>query len=212
VYRKRVGYPELKRAVHEQAALHKATLVLIEDKASGTQLCQELINEGLRIVKAVRPEGDKVMRFNAQTATIENGFVYLPREASWLAEYIHEITSFPSSKYNDQADSTSQALAWINMQPESVASGLYRNMRAREMHRAGIKIEDIAAKLNVTPYEIKEILAMENKDYDPLAGYRLRIMKRCHECGEEFTDNVEWSVEDGKIYHATCRQKRSSGR
>jgi predicted phage terminase large subunit-like protein len=212
VYRKRVGYPELKRAVHEQAALHKATLVLIEDKASGTQLCQELINEGLRIVKAVRPEGDKVMRFNAQTATIENGFVYLPREASWLADYIHEITSFPSSKYNDQADSTSQALAWINMQPESVANGLYRNMRAREMYRGDIPIEVIAAKLNVTPDEIKEILAMENKVYDPLAGYRLRIMKRCHECGEEFTDNVEWSVEDGKIYHATCRQKRSSGR
>jgi hypothetical protein len=80
------------------------------------------------------------------------------------------------------------------------------------MDRAGIKIEEIAAKLNVTPNEINEILAMEYKRYDPLAGYRLRIMKRCHECGEEFTDNVEWSVEDGKIYHATCRQKRSSGR
>ena len=50
------------------------------------------------------------MRLLAQTATMENGFVYLPQQASWLAEYIHEITTFPSAKYDDQADSTSQAL------------------------------------------------------------------------------------------------------
>ena len=35
------------------------------------------------------------MRFNAQTATIENGFVYVLQQAPWLAEYIHEITTFP---------------------------------------------------------------------------------------------------------------------
>ena len=117
VFRKRLGYPDLKRAVLEQAEIHRATIVLIEDKASGTQLIQELVKEGLRIVKAVKPEADKIMRFDAQTATIENGFVYLPQQAPWLAEYIHEITTFPSAKYDDQADSTSQALAWINQSP-----------------------------------------------------------------------------------------------
>jgi hypothetical protein len=30
---------------------------------------------------------------------------------------LREITTFPSSKYDDQADSTSQALARINRQP-----------------------------------------------------------------------------------------------
>ena len=97
VFRKRKGYPDLKRAA-ELARMHRATLVLIEDKASGTQLIQELVKAGLRIVKAVKPEADKIMRFNAQTATIENGFVYLPQQASWLAEYIHEITTKRASK------------------------------------------------------------------------------------------------------------------
>jgi predicted phage terminase large subunit-like protein len=101
----------------EQAEIHRATIVLIEDKASGTQLIQELVKGGLRIVKAVKPEVDKIMRFNAQTATIENGFVYVPQQTPWLAEYIHEIITFPSAKYDDQADSTSQALAWINQSP-----------------------------------------------------------------------------------------------
>jgi predicted phage terminase large subunit-like protein len=38
--------------------------------------------------------------------------VYLPSEAPWLAEYLHELTTFPFGKYDDQVDSTSQALAW----------------------------------------------------------------------------------------------------
>lgn len=47
------------------------------------------------------------------TSTIENGLVYLPEKAEWLAEYMHEMTLFPFGKYDDQADSTSQALDWV---------------------------------------------------------------------------------------------------
>ena len=32
------------------------------------------------------------MRMHAQTAMIENGFVHLPREAGWRAQYLHELT------------------------------------------------------------------------------------------------------------------------
>lgn len=117
VFRRQLNYPDLKRAVREQAVEQRASVVLIEDRASGTQLIQELVHEGLRVVRAVTPVGDKVMRFNAQTATIENGFVALPGEAPWLNDYLHEITTFPNAKYDDQADSTSQALAWINQNP-----------------------------------------------------------------------------------------------
>jgi predicted phage terminase large subunit-like protein len=113
VLRKRLNYPELKRAVRAQAEVHRATVVLIEDKASGTQLIQELVHDGCSLVKAITPAGDKVMRMHAQTATIENGFVFLPKEAPWLAEYLHELTTFPRGKHDDQVDATSQALAWI---------------------------------------------------------------------------------------------------
>jgi predicted phage terminase large subunit-like protein len=112
VLRKRMGYPDLKRAVREQWQTHGATVVLIEDKASGTQLIQELIHEGVHAVTRYKPDCDKLMRLHAQTGAIENGFVYLPREAHWLAQYLHELTTFPNSKYDDQVDSTSQALAW----------------------------------------------------------------------------------------------------
>jgi predicted phage terminase large subunit-like protein len=78
VLRKGMEYPELKRAVREQRKIFDASVVLIENKASGTQLLQELINDGLYAATAYEPEGDKIMRMHAQTAMIENGFVHLP--------------------------------------------------------------------------------------------------------------------------------------
>jgi predicted phage terminase large subunit-like protein len=85
VMRKRIEYPELKRAVREQCQAFEGSVVLIEDKASGTQLIQELVQEGLHAVTRYRPQSDKIMRMHAQTAMIENGFVHLPKEAGWLA-------------------------------------------------------------------------------------------------------------------------------
>jgi predicted phage terminase large subunit-like protein len=118
VYRDRLEYPALKRAVALQAARFKPENILIEDRASGTQLIQELIHESVHSVTAFNPEGlDKIMRMHSVTSTIENGFVYLPEKADWLPAYLHELTTFPNGKHNDQTDSTSQALHWAKEQP-----------------------------------------------------------------------------------------------
>jgi predicted phage terminase large subunit-like protein len=113
VFRKRIGYPDLKRAVHDQAQAFGPQTILIEDKASGTSLIQELVNEGIHEIKKYEPKMEKTMRVHSVTSTIENGFVHLPDKAAWLGEYLHELTSFPNGKYDDQADSTSQALDWF---------------------------------------------------------------------------------------------------
>jgi predicted phage terminase large subunit-like protein len=117
VLRKKLAYPDLKRAVQEQSDLFKPTVILIEDKASGTQLIQEFIEAGLSSVTRYKPDGDKIMRLHAQTAAIENGFVHLPIEAHWLADYTHELTMFPNGRFDDQVDSTAQALAWSKQRP-----------------------------------------------------------------------------------------------
>ena len=113
VLRQRLEYPALKRAVREQQSLFNASVVLIEDKASGTQLIQELIVDGFHQVTRYKPECDKIMRLHAQTAIIENGFVHLPEAAPWLVEYLHEMTVFPRGKHDDQVDSTAQFLDWF---------------------------------------------------------------------------------------------------
>jgi len=135
--RRRMEYPELKREVRAQYERFRPSVVLIEDKASGTQLIQELIREGLYAVTRYQPQTDKVMRMHAQTAMIENGFVHLPDTAPWLAPYLHELTVFPHGKHDDQVDSTAQMLDWYKQGsgPSSNAGifELYR-MQAEEAH------------------------------------------------------------------------------
>ena len=113
VFRKRLDYPDLKRALREQSARFLPRNILIEDKASGTQLIQELIREGVHGVTRYEPTMDKIMRMHSVTSTIENGLVYLPTEADWLWDYYRELVAFPACKHDDQADSTSQALDWV---------------------------------------------------------------------------------------------------
>jgi predicted phage terminase large subunit-like protein len=112
VFRKRLNYPDLKRAVKEQVRQHRADKILIEDKASGTQLIQDLHSEGIYGIEPydAPPGSDKTLRLYAQTAEFESGRVLLPRSAPWLEEYVRELTTFPGTKYDDQVDSTTQAL------------------------------------------------------------------------------------------------------
>jgi|SRR5579871_4149485 len=113
VFRRKLNFPELKRAVIAQARWLGATTVLIEDRASGTQLIQEVMGELGGGVAKITPLVDKVMRLHGQTAKIENGFVHLPRSAPWLEDYLSELTTFPRGRHDDQVDSTSQALEWL---------------------------------------------------------------------------------------------------
>jgi predicted phage terminase large subunit-like protein len=122
VFRQKLNYPDLKRAVLAQAERFKANTIIIEDKASGTQLIQDLRFDGVFGIQLYEPPPgtDKVMRLHAQAMGFENGLVFLPRSAPWLADYINELTSFPGAKYDDQVDSTTQALDYLR----SSTSGL----------------------------------------------------------------------------------------
>jgi predicted phage terminase large subunit-like protein len=115
VFRAKLDYPSLRRTVIDLAASWKADVVLIEEKASGIQLVAELREMHVRGVKGYEPKGDKVMRLHAQTGTIESGMVWVPESAPWLAEYLHELTTFPASKHDDMVDSTSQVLEWLKL-------------------------------------------------------------------------------------------------
>lgn len=112
VLRRRMNYPDLKRAVRAEAMKYKPDIILIENKASGISLIQELRRDGMNGILEVEPEGDKFTRMSTCLTWIEEGNVRLPKLAPWLAEYRAELESFPVGKKDDQVDSTSQALAW----------------------------------------------------------------------------------------------------
>ncbi len=128
VFRRRLAFPDLIRAAIDEDARFSPEVILIEDRASGTQLIQTLIELGLKHATGAAPEGDKLMRLHAQTAAMENGFVWLPREAPWLADYLRELTLFPAGRHDDQVDSTAQALAWVRNRPR--APGMVEHWRS----------------------------------------------------------------------------------
>jgi predicted phage terminase large subunit-like protein len=135
VLRERLDYPNLKRAVRSQAQIFGAQVILIENKASGIQLIQELVAEGLRGITKYEPNsGDKTMRMHAQTAFIENGFVHLPAQAHWLGDYLHELVTFPRGTYGDQVDSTSQALHWIQQGQDCAGWIEFYRLEAERAH------------------------------------------------------------------------------
>lgn len=114
VFRKRVEFSDLIAAVRQLCVSANVSRLLIEDAASGQQLIQRLRDEpanGVPFPIAVRPAGDKVVRFEAQASRIEAGQVVLPRSAPWLADFVAEVTRFPGGHYDDQADALAQLLA-----------------------------------------------------------------------------------------------------
>src|SRR5438876_5631320 len=158
--RQRLEYPALKRAVREQQNLFNATEVLIEDKASGTQLIQELIADGCHGVIRYQPTSDKAMRLHAQTAMIENGFVHIPESAPWLAEYLHEMTVFPNGKHDDQVDSTAQFLDWFKKPFRG--QGIFEYYRRRAAEEAERRRQTQPARTVWQPGSM-EWLAEQNK-------------------------------------------------
>lgn len=115
VFRKRMAYPELKRAAVSLAERWRPSAVLVEDKGSGTSLIQELRAITALPVIPVDPKGvNKVDRLVAVSSLFEAGLVYLPSVAPWSLDYEIELTIFPLAPNDDQVDSTSQALKWMH--------------------------------------------------------------------------------------------------
>ena len=142
VFRERLEYPDLKRKVLELAREFRANEVLVEDASSGVQLIQELRREGLPQIVAVRALGEKELRMRSQTPVMESGHVWLPREAAWLHTFESELAVFPKGRFDDQADSVSQALEFIGRPvPED---GFYALAIMETLARYGLKPADLS--------------------------------------------------------------------
>ncbi len=115
VWRGRLEFPQLRRKLISLACENMPNRVLVEQAGPGLHLIQELgttPTPGVPIPIGIKPEGDKLVRMEAQCARFEAGQVHLPREAPWLSEFLHEIFAFPKGRHDDQVDSVSQFLNW----------------------------------------------------------------------------------------------------
>jgi predicted phage terminase large subunit-like protein len=116
VWRERVAYPDLKRMVEELADVWMPDAVLVEEKASGQSLLQSLKQETSLPIVGIPVDTDKVSRAHSVTALFSAGRVHFPEDAPWLPTFLHELELFPASAYDDQVDTTTQALRYLRSQ------------------------------------------------------------------------------------------------
>ena len=112
VWRERVEYPALRRAIIEQAEAWNPDAILIEDKATGQAVIQELRDTTRLPVVPVEPEGDKQTRMSIESSWYASGLIEHPAHAPWLHDLERELTTYPYSTDDDQVDSVSQYLRW----------------------------------------------------------------------------------------------------
>ena len=110
IVKERFEFPELKKAALEQYQYWEPESVIIEAKASGLPLIQELRQLGIPVINFTPSRGnDKVSRVHAVAPLFESGAVWAPKER-WAEEMIEECAMFPHAEHDDLVDSMSQAL------------------------------------------------------------------------------------------------------
>ena len=108
--RVRLDFPELKRLAYEEYKYWEPDCILIEAKASGTPLTQELRRMGIPVTAYTPSRGqDKIARMNSVAPIFESGMVWAPDE-SFAEEVIEEMASFPFGDNDDYCDSATMAL------------------------------------------------------------------------------------------------------
>ncbi|WP_054000524.1 phage terminase large subunit [Ahrensia marina] len=113
LYRLKATYPGIKARITETQRLWNVNVTLLEKADSGRNLYADLRRIGESQYRAITPRGSKEDRLAACSALIEEGRVFLPDEADWKSTLIHELLSFPNTRYDDQVDSVTLFLNYM---------------------------------------------------------------------------------------------------
>jgi predicted phage terminase large subunit-like protein len=109
-FKERMDFPELKKKALELYNDYKPDTCIIEAKATGTPLIQELRATGVLISDYTPSRGnDKITRVNSVADIFASGIVWAP-PTKWADDVIEEFASFPAGENDDLVDSATQAL------------------------------------------------------------------------------------------------------
>ena len=134
-----LSFPDLKPKVLEEYRsvygegkdAKRVDMILVEDKAAGISLIQELQRAGLPVRSYNPGKADKMQRLQIVAAIIASGRVWLPESSerkgyvsNWAEGFLSQICAFPDSTHDDFVDACSQALrmlkdmGWLDIDPE----------------------------------------------------------------------------------------------
>jgi predicted phage terminase large subunit-like protein len=135
-WQERMQYPDLRKKVQEEYEVSygadsesdtgefvkgkRVDLILVEDKASGISLIQDMQRAHLP-VRAYNPgRADKVQRLSIVANIIAHGRVWIPESSvrrgyvrDWAEGFVSQICSFPEATHDDYVDACTQALRYL---------------------------------------------------------------------------------------------------
>ena len=111
-FNERVEFPDLKSEAIEHNVAYTPDMTLIEKKASGHSLRQELSRAGVRC-RAIDPgTKDKIFRAHMVAPIMKAGRLwYIPR--NWAYDVINQCAKFPTGEHDDLVDTVVMMLAYL---------------------------------------------------------------------------------------------------
>ena len=108
--RGRWDFPELKSTAKEEYKYWEPDMVIVEAKATGTPLTDELRTMGIPVINYTPSKGrDKHTRMHMVAPIFESGMVWAP-DKKFSEDVIEECVAFPNGDNDDYCDSMSMAL------------------------------------------------------------------------------------------------------
>ncbi len=128
-----LGYPDLrKKTIEEWHSLYgktskrkgrKADVVLVEAKASGQSLLQDLRAANIPAVPYNPGNADKVNRAHQASPILELDCLWIPESkkdpgkfVSWAREFVQQVEYFPNAEHDDYVDTFTQAMILLRDQ------------------------------------------------------------------------------------------------
>ena len=109
-FKDRMAFPELKEIALKHYKEWEPDAFVVEKKAAGAPLIQELRQIGIPVQEFTPSRGnDKMVRLNAVADLFASGKVWAP-DTRWAREVIEEVAAFPVGEHDDYVDTTTQAL------------------------------------------------------------------------------------------------------
>lgn len=177
----RCEFPELKRKVTAFAQEWRPNVILVEDKASGQSLIQDLQASTRFPVLAIKVDSDKVSRAHAVSPLVECGKVFLPQSAPWLADFLYSMCVFPAGADDDDVDSCTQALNY--MRGSNLSHGLIDYLK--QLAAAPQQIPAMSP-----PAAKEEAKPQECEACGSTALTKLPHCWRCQQCGSQFGEKA----------------------
>jgi predicted phage terminase large subunit-like protein len=118
----KLEYPDLKNQILLASSKYKPNVILIEDKASGQSLVQDLKRSTRLPILPIKPQGDKTTRVYLITPLFEAKKVFIRLNDPNTVRIINECAEFPFSAHDDIVDAISQALTYLKYKLNNTAS------------------------------------------------------------------------------------------